>query len=148
MSHFNHPCITTPACISPSHSEFCSASFVRPAPCVTYIPIRTSGKAVHLFPRLFLPLSFSSLSALGCPFHHYTSDLLLPPSPLSPHLAFIDCFPPWDRSQKRDLPNAPIMLSKITPVFFPPPRHPIYPCRRTKLFWFSSIHSSPGREKC
>lgn len=62
MSHFNHPCTTTPACIPcpPSHIlTFAFYSLSSPTPCVPYIPIRTSTALTRLFPSAcFYPLLF------------------------------------------------------------------------------------------
>ena len=62
MSHFNHPCITTPACIpSPSHLALLFRFLpLAPTPCVTYIPLRTSATGRAPIPPLVLPLGLVS----------------------------------------------------------------------------------------
>ena len=111
MSHSNHPCTTTPACIpSPSYLDFGSAPFPRLTPCVPYIPIRTSTPT-HLFPYLFLPLAFFASFRARLPL-----STLLPfscsPFPLPPSSLGRSRFYPQSRSyRERKLPHASIVLS-------------------------------------
>ena len=100
MSHFNHPCITTPHASLPLYI----LTFT-PFPSFVHTLRNIHTFTVHLSPPLFYPLAFLSVPfLLG-----YTYPLLLPRI----------------NHTERDLLYASIMLSKILSLVFPI-KHAIY----------------------
>ena len=142
MSRFNHPCITTPACIpSPSHLDLRLAPFSHPTPSVPYILISRSHN-IHTpisspLPFTLSPFCFASRSTLPSS-HPSCSNPLSPLPPLGRSPSY-----PLGRSYtERNLFYASMMLSNISSasLYTLSPvssiRHPIYLYCRIQLFWF------------
>jgi hypothetical protein len=141
MSHSNHPCTTTPACILPPPLHiltFHSAPFPPLTPCVPYIPIRTST-LTHLFPTCFYPLPFLlrfALDSLSCS---------LPPLPHC--LAVLDRIPSVDHTENEFYLRRRLFFrisSRLCHTHSPsrsPIRHPIY--LQIESFWFRECITFP-----
>ena len=106
MSHFNHPCITTPHASPPFHILTFILLPSSPTPCVPYITICTFT-AVHLF-------SLSPFSRPR-PLLHYTYPLLAPRI-LYLLPALLAVFLSIESYRERGLLYPSIMLLKILPL--------------------------------